>query len=290
MAESLPADGSHALDAGSVGDRDARLEQLLLIGLDHYFAQHYEHAISVWTRCLFLDRNHARARAYIERARSALAERQRQSEELLHDGVAAFRRGDGGEARRLLRAAIDGGAPADEAFSVLSRLDRLERADRPIPGADVPAHVMVPTPAPAPRPALRPVEEAPVPRRTGGLAVTLGMLVLAAGVSAAAIAASNGWRWSPLRAFSEPELAVPIDPDVPDTVPPIPRRGEMNLDRARALAAGGRLHDALAVLDRIRPTDAERGEADDLRADIQQQLLALVSTPPARSSEGTDSP
>ena len=51
---------------------------------------------------LFLDRSHARARAYIERARSALAERQRESEELLQNGVAAFERGDGDEARRLL--------------------------------------------------------------------------------------------------------------------------------------------------------------------------------------------
>ena len=58
----------------------------------------YELAINVWTRALFLDRSHARARAYIDRARSALAERQRESEELLQNGVAAFQRGDGEEA------------------------------------------------------------------------------------------------------------------------------------------------------------------------------------------------
>ena len=54
----------------------------------------YDTAIHVWTRALFLDRGHARARAYIERARSAQAERQRESEELLHRGVAAFDRGE----------------------------------------------------------------------------------------------------------------------------------------------------------------------------------------------------
>ena len=52
-------------------------EQLLLAGLDHYFAAQYDQAVAVWTRVLFLDRSHARARAYIERARSAQAERQR---------------------------------------------------------------------------------------------------------------------------------------------------------------------------------------------------------------------
>src|SRR4029079_16886803 len=92
---------------------------LLLVGLDHYFAAQYDQAINVWTRALFLDRSHPRARAYIERARSALAERQRKSEELLHTGVAAFERGAGDEARRLLNAAIEAGAPQDEARVVL---------------------------------------------------------------------------------------------------------------------------------------------------------------------------
>ena len=45
--------------------------------------------------------------------------------------------------------------------------------------------------------------------------------------------------------------------------------------RARALAAGGHLHDALQALDHVRITDPLRPEADRLRADIQQQLLAV---------------
>ena len=108
MSDPLRTDPSRALDAASEADRDAKIEQLLLVGLDHYFAAQYDQAINVWTRALFLDRSHPRARAYIERARSAVAERQRQSEELLHTGVAAFQRGEGDEARRLLKAAIDG--------------------------------------------------------------------------------------------------------------------------------------------------------------------------------------
>ena len=49
-------------------ERDARVEELLLAGLDHYFGGQHELAISVWTRVLFLDRGHARAKAYIDRA------------------------------------------------------------------------------------------------------------------------------------------------------------------------------------------------------------------------------
>src|SRR5580765_4955421 len=110
MADSSRTDGSRAIEPAADPDRDAKIEQLLLSGLDHYFSAQYDQAINVWTRALFFDRSHPRARAYIERARSALAERQRESEELLHNGVAALDRGDGAEARRLLQAAIDGGA------------------------------------------------------------------------------------------------------------------------------------------------------------------------------------
>src|SRR5947207_3151171 len=126
MSDPLRTDGSRALDGASDADRDAKIEQLLLSGLDHYFAAQYEQAINIWTRALFLDRSHARARAYIDRARSALAERQRQSEELLQTGVAAFHRGDAEEARRLLQAAIDAGAPAEDALAFHERLNRLD--------------------------------------------------------------------------------------------------------------------------------------------------------------------
>src|SRR6266699_2139779 len=101
MTDPLRTDTSDELGVQSAADRDARIEQLLLAGLDHYFTGQYDQAINVWTRALFFDRSHARARAYIERARRAQAERQRESEELLHNGLSAFQRGESGEARRL---------------------------------------------------------------------------------------------------------------------------------------------------------------------------------------------
>ena len=85
-------------------DREARIEQLLLWGLDHYFAGKYEQAINIWTRVTFLERGHGRARAYIERARGALAERQRESDELLHTGVEAYHAGDLESARVIVVA------------------------------------------------------------------------------------------------------------------------------------------------------------------------------------------
>jgi hypothetical protein len=61
---------------------------------------------------------------------------------------------------------------------------------------------------------------------------------------------------------------------------PVPRRGEDALARARSLAASGHLRDALTALDGVRPTDAQRADADRLRGDIQRQILALTTVPP----------
>src|SRR5881392_3822304 len=108
--------------------RESRIEELLLAGLDHYFNGQHELAVSVWTRVLFLDRSHARARAYIERARTAIAERQREGEELLQTGAAAFQRGDATGARLLLTSAVERGASPDEALALLDRLDRIAPA------------------------------------------------------------------------------------------------------------------------------------------------------------------
>ena len=44
-------------------ERATRIEELLVSGLDHYFAAEYEQAINIWTRVVFLERDHDRARA-----------------------------------------------------------------------------------------------------------------------------------------------------------------------------------------------------------------------------------
>jgi hypothetical protein len=49
----------------------------------------------------------------------------------------------------------------------------------------------------------------------------------------------------------------------------------MALARARQLAAGGALHDALTALDVVRTTDPQRSDAEQLRSEIQRQLLQL---------------
>jgi tetratricopeptide (TPR) repeat protein len=281
MSDPLRHDGSRAhADVVSAEDRDAKIEQLLLVGLDHYFAARYELAINVWTRALFLDRSHARARAYIDRARSALAERQRESEELLQNGVAAFQRGDGEEARRLLQAAIDGGAPSEEALAVLDRLNRLEPAVSPA------------SPSSSDR---APRERAQHVSRTGrdrvgGLGMSAILLLAATAIGLVTVVAWNFVDWQSIGVFTKvaerSESARAVASPVPaDAALPLPRRGETALLRARALAASGHLRDALSTLDEVRSTDPQLADANRLRAEIQQQLLALTPVP---SGDGSD--
>lgn len=242
-------------------DRDARIEQFLLVGLDHYFAEQYELAINVWTRVLFIDRGHARARAYIERARSAIAERQRQAEELLQTGSAAFDRGDAGAARALVASAVEHGAPHDEALALIDRIDRLEKVGRV---------------APAVRPSL--------PRQGGGrhpgAPVRARWRWIAAGVLAGAVLGmalfavllrQGGAVWPVLGAGE----AVPVS--TLGAPLPVPSSAELALSRAETLYARGRLHDALAALERVPDGDARRPRADALATLIQRQLLAAAT-------------
>src|SRR5688500_14577652 len=112
----------------SDAERDAKIESLLLSGLDQYFAADYAQAIDIWTRALFLDRSHARARAYIARARSARAEGQREAEGLLHNGVAAIERGEIEAARKMQNAAVKSGGAHDEAQAVVKSSGRIHAA------------------------------------------------------------------------------------------------------------------------------------------------------------------
>jgi thioredoxin-like negative regulator of GroEL len=79
--------------------------------------------------------------------------------------------------------------------------------------------------------------------------------------------------------------ALPVAPVARDWALPLPQRGETMLTLARTLVASGHLHDALAALDSIRPTDAQKTEADRLRADIQRQLLAVTRVPAATPAD-----
>jgi hypothetical protein len=257
MSDPVTTHAAQAADALQGHARDARVEQLLLAGLDHYFAGHYAQAIHVWTRVLFLDRGHARARAYIERARSAEAERQREADELLHRGSAAFEQGQPIAARRLLTAAIERGAAPEVPLAYLGRLDRLAAP------AAVTAEPLLPVPTTveldrATRSARR---------RWGATAVVAAGILAVAFLAgfAGAIADLGGWAADTRGNLKTVE---PVD------AVPLPRASDLALARARDLFAHGKARDALRLIATVSDDDPNRADADKLLADIQRTLLA----------------
>ncbi len=251
-------------------DRDSRIEQLLLTGLDHYFAGEYERAISAWTRVLFIDRGHARAKAYIDRARGAIAERQRESEELLHRGVAAFNRGETEHARgccyvrrRARRAAGSGaGVPRTAGAPRRGRARSPSRLPRPPAAA-----------ASAPRAAA-----ARAPRAAALAPGCSRSLVLAASLVGGFYVQDSRERAAPFLFLTETASGTA-------PVPPGWRRNrcrcrgaaELDLARARALLASGHPRDALRLVERVRPgRPLARARPTQLRDDIQRALLAGV--------------
>lgn len=279
MSDPLRTDAQQPPAGAEDVERDARIEDLLLSGLDHYFAARYEQAINIWTRVLFLDRAHTRARAYIERARSALGEQLRESEEVLHDGVAAFERGESETARRLLNAVIERSGPNEVALALLARLNRLETGATHALQAPVPAPV---------RSATAPVG---VARRRRGQWI----MIVAVAVALVGVAAAMAARWatvSPLVDATLRRSGAPavLPPKVADDALPVPWPSDILLAQARVLAAGGHLTDSLRLLDRIRMTDPARRDADRLKTDLQRRLLSTVRVDPREPQPVTPAP
>jgi len=248
-------------------DRAARIEQLLLSGLDHYFGGNYEQAIHVWTRVAFLERGHGRARAYIERARSALAERQRESEESLHQGIAAYQAGDLQRARDLLTRAIEQGGANENALVFLQRLGHLDAVTEPQPGERT-----------GTRPAsTRRSANGREGRRKDWLTTGAACMAITALIFVGALRTASWLRESP--------VAVRTGDAVSRDELPTARDGERRIARARALRDEGRLREALQQLNVVELGDPLRPQADRLRSEIQRVLLSAAAGGPGTAGE-----
>jgi hypothetical protein len=196
-----PADAPHReppRDSEPSSSRDQRIEQLLIAGLDRYFAGELERAIQVWSRVFFLDRGHPRARAYIDRARGAIAERQREAEARGHRPDGNVLGDDDGV---IVHPLADLGEDAS-AFDTPSSLSSPVGPSAPLARDDAEP------PAPAEGPPWSAPDDRPARSRAiaQALLVALAALLLfGAGYVVAARDRLAGW-WAP---SGEPELAVP---------------------------------------------------------------------------------
>ena len=240
---------------GEAASRGEQVDILLEDGLDRYFNGRFEDAIHLWTRVLFFDRTHARARAYIDRARTALAEQHRRSEEMLQASRELLNQGQTEAARRLLADAMAARGDEVQAAALRVQLERVERAHAPAPGS-------------------RPLATPPVEHVPGWAWHRPRPLVVAATIAGIALVAVGAVAFIVL---TEPaDVAPPIKSAASGVRLPSPSASEAALFRARTEFTAGRLSSALQKLDKIGPDSPERPAADELRIVIQQLLLASV--------------
>ena len=282
----------NSTDSGArASDRHALIEQLLLAGLDHYFVGEYEHAIHVWTRVFFLDRGHARARAYIERARCALAERQREAEARVAEDPMTFGAGGlafstGGSLGASMAAEVvdvpyapPNAPPQPSPLSqvgTLAQPRRLSRRDL-WRGTPEPATVAVPE-----RPSVTTASRTPGARllRTHVLLVTLATVLLCS-AAYVVVARDRLATWWTL--VDAPAATAPLVKSEPL---PVPRPSEIILTRAKLLYARGHLHAAVQELSAVGADDPLRRDADALLVDIERALLeaaGLRTASPSRT-------
>lgn len=219
---------------------------------------------------LFIDRGHARARAYIERARGAIAERQRKGDELLQTGTAALDRGDAGAARHFVASAVEHGASSDEALTLMARIDRLEAAAQPtsVPIRQDAAASGIVMPGAVP---------ASARLKWIGVGICAGVVLGAAALAGFLQGAL------PATIFGRPE-SLPVS--TLNSPLPVPTTAEIALTRGQSLVARGQLHQALAALAEVPEGDPLRARADELVSAIQRQLLAAARARYGNSTEG----
>jgi hypothetical protein len=239
-----PQSAPPSAPSSSVSDEHAaRIEQLLMAGLDEYFAGRHDRAVQVWSRVFFLDRTNARARAYIERARGAFAERQRLAEAAL--------------ATSTPDPDVDGPrAPRDEGRAMSDLRPSGEGDGLLVVSGALAARLSPPEPEPAVVPAISPAS------RRARIAHTLlvaaaGLLLFVAGYTVAARDRLAEW-----------VNGVTARPTAPPATEP--RASEIALNDARQALAARRFDDARRALARIPADDPLRHQADGILGDLQR--------------------
>ncbi|ODS59539.1 MAG: hypothetical protein ABS36_00995 [Acidobacteria bacterium SCN 69-37] len=237
--------------AASTADRESRTEALLVDGLDQYFLGNFDEAIHLWTRVLFIDRTHARARAYINRARTAQGERLRRADEMLDAAGGLVDRGDLDRARQLLAGAEQASGADEKVAALWARLERVERT-RGVSHASSPVAI---------------VDARPL--RDGRRMVRLAVQIVAGMAFALLVFTAVG---SPVVGeWIRGAGPTPAGPVVAPRPLEVLSSEDVALVRARNLYRRGRLAEALVVLDRV--DTGNREATDALRVEIQRWLL-----------------
>jgi tetratricopeptide (TPR) repeat protein len=272
--------------AGSGLERPAeetsgRIVELMREGQAAFDRGEYQAAIDAWSRIFLIDIDHEDAARKIERARQLKAEREREVEEIFHEGVGKFDAGDLAGARAALDRVLELAPGYALAREYLEKIDEREAGGSGA-GPGLPELVpIVPPAAPASGAAraqpetvrrrsgeVQPAAEMPareIPRRAVGSGTAArarrpsgpSPRFLAIGGAVLLLLAGGGWyvfsRWDKLFPNAQAEA------------PPAAARADV-IAKAQALHDAGKTAEALALLHHVPPEDPNRADAVSLAA------------------------
>ena len=280
-----PSDADGEVSVRPSSRSSLKTEELYLYGDELFDKGFFQRAVDVWTRILFIDRGNPKARKAIERAKKAIAERQRLLDAEVASAGRLFEEGDLEGADCLIRAVLATDPRHVEGHQVAERIAALDRRNLvgasceiespPVPSKrGLPVHVSKKGSA---RPA---TETSALPLKMAVFALS-AMLVFATGalylhlnwdsfVSDGAFAHST-----PPSGLSDLEARSLPDP------------AELRYYNGARLFAKGRYREALTELSLVDRSSATAEEARGLILRIEQRLLRGASEEVVSSSGET---
>jgi tetratricopeptide (TPR) repeat protein len=271
-------------------ETSGRIAGLLSEGQAAFDRSEYQGAIDAWSRIFLIDIDHEEAARKIERARQLKSEREREVEEIFHDGVGRFDSGDLAGSRAAFQRVLAISPGYALAREYLEKLDERESGVT-LPGAGLPELAPLPGAAAPQKPAETkrrvsgelPLElETPSAREArrrpvgAGYAATArrsssgpSLRFVAIGGAVLALLAVAGWLLYTQRERLFPNAKPSPAPTAPAEVDPIAR--------AKDLHEQGKTAMAVAQLRRVPPQDSHYGEAQSLVS--QWERLAAPAAP-----------
>lgn len=284
-----PGDAGGEVSERSPSRSSLKTEELYLHGDELFGKGLFQRAVHVWTRILFMDRGNPKARKAIDRAKKALAERQRLLDAEVATAGRLFEEGDLEGAGSLIRAVLAADPRHIEGHHVAERIAALDR--RNVDGQ--------------PGGASCEIESAPVPSRRGLLlrvskkasarpetAASSSPLKMAVFALTAVLVFAAGALYLHLNwdsfvsdgAFANSTSPSGLsDPDAPS----LPDPAELRYYNGARLFAKGRYREALLELSLVDRSSATAEEARGLILRIEERLLRGASEDVISSSGET---
>jgi tetratricopeptide (TPR) repeat protein len=258
-------------------DDQKKIEQYIADGDRAFGTGDYSQAIDLWSRIFLIDVTNDLASERIESAKARRRELEQKVEPLLATGVEAFDRGDSAKARDHLTEVLRIDPRNAMALDYMERIgeatarpyvpptpstaspDSLDIFDDDLSiGGDT--SLIPPDPGAAagvPAAAKKSGKQQAVapPKSAGARGLPKGLLI---GIVAVLLLGAGGWfAWSRMSGGDEQSLSGP--------------EGQSVLDRASMLAANGKIDQAIAILQEIKPGDAAHEKALLMIADLRQK-------------------